>query len=121
MADYPDTLPDFKIGKKRIQRQTFEVVYPLQGTPYNESKTEDEPWVMEVQIVCKSLNQAKDFQAWLKTVRRGQIFKKSILTEEGRENYMGGWLVAPLKPQQPETSVFIYSGTIYAKELTPVT
>lgn len=121
MADYPTTLPDFNIGKTRRLRDTFKTVYPLQGAPYTVNVTPDEPWVIDVEITCGSLTKAQEFQKWLKTVNKGQTFKKSILLEDGRKNYIVGWLEAPLSPQQPHASVFIYRGTIYAKQLTAVT
>lgn len=118
--DYPNTLPDFKIGKTRRHRNTFKTIYPLQGAPYTETVTPDEPWIMDVEITCESRQQAQEFQSWLKTVNKGQTFQKSILTENGRETYIVGWLEAPLKPDQPAANIFTYSGTIYAKQLTPV-
>lgn len=118
--DYPSTLPDFRVGKTRRHRESFKTVYPLQGVPYTQKVTIDEPWIMTVEIVCGSRSQAQEFQSWLKTVNRGQTFQKDILTENGRETYIVGWLEAPLQPSQPSTNIFIYSGTIYAKQLTPV-
>lgn len=120
MADYPSDLPDFRIGKKKKIRDTFKVIKPLQGLPYHESVTQDEPWIIDVQITCSSLAQAKKFIEWVKTVSRGETFEKNILTENGFEKFSVGWLELPKSPTQVAVNIFTYSGTIYAKQLDPI-
>lgn len=118
---YPDYLPDFKLGKQRREKQGYVVENPLQGSPYTEQRTYDIPVFWDVEIICKTRNQARNFTMFLKSVKGGKPFVKSILTEYGHVAHTVSWVVEPRDATNVSEGVWKYSGTIYATRLvTPV-
>lgn len=117
MITYPNTLPDFKLGKRRSQQQTFRAAQPFDGPMYIEKFTDESPVAWDVTIDCVSQVQARQFQAFLRDINNGQPFEKLILTEEGRVNHEVRFIDMPLQPAQKGNFVWSYSGTIYATKL----
>lgn len=119
MADigYPSTLPDFKLGKQRDQVQTYRTQEPFAGPMYLEAITDESPVTWSVTIECTSAIQARQFQAFLRKVCRGQVFNKCILTEEGHIEHEVRFIDMPLSPTQIANGIWSYSGTIYARAL----
>tara|TARA_R110000744_G_scaffold125690_1_gene231359 strand:- start:77 stop:538 length:462 start_codon:yes stop_codon:yes gene_type:complete len=119
MADitYPLTLPDFIMGKRREQAQTYRTSQPFNGPSYIEKVTDESPVTWAVSIVCTSSIQARQFQSFLRAVNNGQPFNKNILTEEGHIEHEVRFIDMPLQPEQISTYVWKYSGLIYATKL----
>lgn len=118
---YPSNLPDFTIGKQRSEKQGYVVENPLEGSPYVEQRTSDIPVFWEVEVICKSQKQARDFTMFLKSVKGGKPFIKSVLTEYGFVPHTVSWVVEPRDSTNISVNAWRYSGTIYATRLvTPV-
>lgn len=117
MISYPCTLPDFKTGKSREQVQTFRTTPPFVGPIYIEQITDESPVTWDVEIVCASQVQARQFQAFLRKIKGGVPFTKAILTEEGHVEHEVRFIVEPRAPKQISKNVWSYSGTIYARAL----
>ena len=120
MITYPATLPDFKISKKRQEQQRYRTTQPFAGALYIEKVTDDSPVSWGVTVLCKSQIQSRQFQAFLRSVRNGEVFTKSILTEEGFIDHEVRFIEMPLTPKQRNSSMFEYSGTIYATKLNSI-
>lgn len=119
---YPTNLPDFTLGKQRTEKQAFVVANPLQGSPYLEQVTQDIPVFWDVEIICKSQVQARDFVMFLKSVKGGKPFVKNILTEYGHVAHEISWVVEPRVSQNVSNGIWKYSGKAYAARLlTPTT
>lgn len=117
---YPDYLPDFMLGKQRAEKQGYVVEDPLQGSPYIEQRTEDIPVFWDFEITCKSRTQARNFVMFVKSVKGGKPFLKSILTEYGHVTHEVAFTVEPRVSTNLSEGVWKYSGQIYAtKLLTP--
>ena len=116
VISYPDTLPDFKLGKSREQMQKFRVSDPFIGAFYTEKITDDTPVVWDFQIVCTQ-GQARVFQQFLNLTNEGQPFTKSILTEAGHVEHEVKFIEVPLKPTQITQQLWAYTGTIFAQAL----
>ena len=119
MADitYPSTLPDFVLGKKREQTQTYRSSQPFAGPLYIEKITDESPVTWSVSVICTNKIQAKQFQAFLRAVNNGQPFNKSILTEDGHVDHEVRFVDMPLQPEQISDFIWKYSGLIYAVKL----
>lgn len=119
MADiqYPSTLPNFKLGKKRAQAQTFRTSQPFGGPMFIEQFTDESPVVWDVTIQCVGSIQARQFQAFLRAVANGEPFDKEILTEEGAVDHEIRFIEMPLQPTQLSDYVWVYSGAVYAVKL----
>lgn len=119
MADiqYPATLPNFKLGKRRTQQQTYRTSQPFSGPLFIEKITDESPVVWEVSILCVGQVQSEQFQAFLRAVNNGQPFDKNILTEEGSIEHEIRFVDMPLQPTQINDTTWEYSGTIYAVKL----
>jgi len=114
--DYPSELPQFNAGKQRRERQGFVVTNPLQGSAYVELRTDDLPVMWDVTITCISALQAQTFLAFLRSVKGGRPFNKSILTEYGFQDYEVAFAQEPREPEQISPNVWRYSATIYAQQ-----
>lgn len=119
MADitYPSTLPDFRLGKIREQQQTFRTSQPFAGPLFTELVTDDSPVTWGVTITCSNKIQSRQFQAFLRLVKNATPFEKEILTEEGHVLHEVKFIEMPLSPNQIGTSIWEYSGVIYASKL----
>lgn len=115
--DYPSVLPDFKISKSRSQKQTFRTSQPFVGALYTEKVTDDIPVMWDVVIICRTSEQARQFQAFLREIKGGQPFIKGIWTEEGIVDHEVKFIRMPNYPVQKSPYVWEYSGTIYANKL----
>ena len=116
--DYPSaTLPDFKMGKQRSQQQTYRTSQPFNGPMYIEKFTDESPVAWNITIDCRNQLQARQFQAFLRTVIDGQPFNKFILTEEGYIEHEVRFIEMPLQPTQRNQFLWSYSGVIYATKL----
>lgn len=118
---YPDYLPDFMLGKQRTEKQGYVVENPLQGSPYVEQRTEDIPVFWDVEITCATATQARNFVMFVKSVKGGKPFLKSILTEYGHVTHEVSFTVEPRVSTNLSAGVWKYSGQIYATKLvTPL-
>ena len=119
MADiqYPATLPNFRMGKRRTQQQTYRTSQPFAGPLFIEKISDESPVSWEVTITCTSRLQSIQFQAFLRAVNNGQPFDKSILTEEGAILHEVRFVEMPLQPNQINDFMWEYSGLIYAVKL----
>lgn len=115
--DYPSTLPDFKLGKQRTQRQEFRTSQPFAGPLYTEQVTDESPVTWEVTIQCRNQLQARVFQQFLKQINVGQPFNKYILTENGHVLHEVKFIEMPLTPTQDTQQIWSYSGLLYAEAL----
>lgn len=118
--DYPVTLPDFKMGKSRQQQQTFRTTQPFSGPMYIQKVTDESPVIWDVTITCNSRIQSRQFQAFIRGVSSGEVFNKSILTEEGHLEHEVRFIELPLSPVQLNSYLWQYSGTIYARKLQSI-
>lgn len=114
---YPNTLPDFLISKSRKEQQQFRTAQPFSGPLYIEKVTDDTPVLWDVRIRCTSQIQLRQFQAFLRQVKQGQVFTKDIWTEEGNVSHEVRFIEVPLTPKQVNNYIWEYSGTIYATKL----
>ena len=114
---YPSTLPDFKMGKSRSRQQTFRTAQPFGGPMYIEKFTDDTPVTWNVTIDCITRIQSQQMRAFIRAVSNGEVFTKSILTEEGFVNHEVRFIEVPLQPVQVNSFMFRYSGVIYATAL----
>lgn len=117
LIQYPSTLPDFRMGKRRTQQQTYETTQPFAGPLYIEKRTDESPVSWDVSILCTNRIQSRQFQAFLRTVANGTPFDKNILTEEGPILHEVRFVEMPLQPTQINDFVWEYSGVIYAVAL----
>lgn len=115
--NYPVALPDFKMGKSRSQQQTFRTSQPFGGPMYIEQFTDDSPVTWNVTIDCINNIQSQQFAAFLRSVKNGETFIKSILTEEGHIDHEVRFIEVPLQPRQVNSFMWQYSGVIYATAL----
>lgn len=115
--DYPANLPDFRLGKRREQVQTYRTSQPFNGPLFVEKITDESPVVWDIAVICKSSVQARIFQAFLRQIKDGQPFNKNILTEEGFIAHEVRFIEMPLVPEQRGVNVWVYSGTIQALKL----
>jgi len=115
--DYPVNLPDFKLGKRREQVQTYRTSQPFNGPLFIEKITDESPVTWNVTILCKTSTQARIFQAFLRQIKDGQTFNKNILTEEGFITHEVRFIEAPLIPEQRGINTWMYTGTIQALKL----
>lgn len=117
--DYPDTLPDFKLGKQRQQAQTYRTSQPFAGPLFIEQITDESPVTWDVSIACRTRGEARAFQAFLRKIKGGlEAFNKDILVEDGNNvTHEVRFIEAPLRPQQVSDNIWIYSGVIYAVAL----
>ncbi len=116
--DYPCTLPDFKLGKRREQVQTYRTSQPFAGSLFIEHVSDDSPVTWNVTIVTVGMNQSRMFQDFLRQICEGQPFNKCILTEEGFIDHEVRFIEMPLSPVQIGTGqAWEYSGVIYAAKL----
>lgn len=117
IIQYPATLPDFKMGKRRTQQQTFRTSQPFNGPLFIEKITDESPVVWDVAILCSSRAQSVQFQTFLRIVKDGQPFNKDILTEDGSVTHEVRFVDMPLQPTQVNDFVWEYRCTIYATAL----
>jgi len=116
--NYPDTLPDFRLGKQRQQVQTFRTSQPFAGPLFIEKITDESPVTWDVSIACRTRGEARAFQAFLRKVKGGQVFNKDILIEDSNNvSHEVRFIEEPLTPEQVSDNVWIYSGVIYAAAL----
>ena len=115
---YPATIPDFKLGKRRSQVQTYRTSQPFAGKLFIEKITDESPVLWDVSIACRTRGEARAFQAFLRTIKGGQVFNKDILVEDGNAvTHEVRFIEEPLTPNQVSDNVWIYSGVIYATAL----
>lgn len=116
--DYPDTIPNFKLGKRRSQVQTYRTSQPFAGPLFIEKITDESPVTWDVSIACRTRGEARAFQAFLRTIKGGRPFNKDILIEDGNAvPHEVRFIEEPLTPNQVSDNVWIYSGVIYAVAL----
>jgi len=118
LIEYPCKLPDFKLGKRRHEQQTFRTNQPFAGQLFIEHITDDTPVTWEVTITAVGRTQARMFQDFLRQICDGSPFNKCILTEEGFIVHEVRFIEFPLSPVQIGTGqAWEYSGVIYATKL----
>lgn len=115
--DYPPDLPDFRMGKRRDQVQTYRTSEPFAGPLFIEKITDESPVIWDVTITCRNTIQARIFQAFLRLVANGKPFNKDIRTEEGKITHEVKFIEEPLSPEQQSDNVWTYRGVIYAAKL----
>jgi hypothetical protein len=117
IIQYPSTLPDFRLGKRRTQQQTYRTSQPFAGPLFIEKITDESPVTWDITVTCTNQIQSIQFQAFLRAVNNGQPFDKNILTEEGPILHEVRFVDMPLQPTQINDFVWEYSGMIYAVKL----
>jgi len=117
IAQYPSTLPNFKLGKNRSQLQTYRTTSPFAGPLITEEFTSQAPVKWSVKFLCVGQTQSIAFRDFLDTVSNGQPFYKEILTEEGAINHEVRFIEMPLQPIQLSDYIWEYSGVVYAVKL----
>ena len=118
VINYPCDLPDFKLGKKRQELQTYRTNQPFAGPLFIEKITDESPVTWNVTITAVGSTKARQFKAFLRQVCNGEPFNKCILTEEGFIEHEVRFIEMPLSPVQIGAGrAWEYSGVIYAVAL----
>lgn len=119
MADitYPDTLPQFTLGKQRKQQQTYRVNDVFAGAPYSEKITDDKPVTWTGSVICKNTLIARSFISFLRIVKNSAPFNMEILTENGFIMHEVRFLKDPDEPTQLTTGIWKYDFTLFSRVL----
>lgn len=116
VIDYPDNLPDFRVGKRREQVQTYRTNEPFAGPLFVEKITDESPVTWDVTITCVGSVQARIFQAFVRKVSNSTPFNKNIKTEEGKIAHEVRFIEDPLTPTE-DRDIWTYRAAIYAVAL----